>query len=192
MPVATSGTIDTSRELGRIKQELLDARERARRLCEGISAERWSMAPPAGGWSIGECLMHLNITSERYIPIVDEAIRDGRARGLVATGPPRRDFLGWLLGRILEPPYRIRTRTAASFVPQRIEAMAHVLEQFDYLQGELLVRLDRAAGLALEKLKIASPFNARMKYNLYSTFLLISVHQRHHLWQAEQVKRAIG
>ena len=66
--------------------------------------------------------------------------------------------------------------------------MPDVLERFDYLQGELLVRIDRAEGLPLEQLRIASPFNARLKYNLYSAFRLLPVHQRRHLWQAEQVR----
>jgi len=69
--------------------------------------------------------------------------------------------------------------------------MADVLERFDYLQGELLVRIDRAQGLPLERLRVVSPFNARVKYNLYSALKLIPVHQRRHLWQAEQVRAAL-
>ena len=57
----------------------------------------------------------------------------------------------------------MRSRTTAPFVPARIEPMPDVLERFDYLQGELLVRIDRAQGLPLEQLRIASPFNARVK-----------------------------
>ena len=90
-----------------------------------------------------------------------------------------------------EPPYRIKMKTSAPFVPERVEPMADVLERFDYLQGELLVRLDRASGLALDKLRVVSPFNARVKYNLYSAFRLLPVHQRRHLWQAQQVRLAL-
>jgi hypothetical protein len=108
--------------------------------------------------------------------------------GVRATAPLRRDLLGWLLAKWLEPPYRMRSKTTAAFVPVWIEPMADVLERFDYLQGELLVRLDRAQGLPLERLRVVSPFNAKVKYNLYSAFRLIPVHQRRHLWQAEQVR----
>jgi DinB superfamily len=187
MSVATVGP-DVSAELGQIKQELLDARERARHLCEGLTDTLWATPPGFGRWSIAECLIHLNITSERFIPIVDDAIREGREMGVRATAPLRRDLLGWLLAKWLEPPYRMRSKTTAAFVPVRIEPMADVLERFDYLQGELLVRLDRAQGLPLERLRVVSPFNAKVKYNLYSAFRLIPVHQRRHLWQAEQVR----
>jgi hypothetical protein len=187
MSVATVGP-EVSAELGHVKQELLDARERARRLSEGLAETLWSIAPGPGRWSIAECVIHLNITSERFIPIIDDAIREGREMGVRLTTPPRRDLIGWLLAKWLEPPYRLRSKTTAPFVPARIEPMADVLERFDYLQGELLVRIDRAQGLPLERLRVVSPFNAKVKYNLYSAFRLMPVHQRRHLWQAEQIR----
>jgi hypothetical protein len=190
MTVATTAA-EVSPDLGLIKQELLETRERARRLSEGLSDPLWAASPGPGQWSILQCLIHLNITSERFIPIIDDAIREGRAKNLQATAAPNRDLMGWLLCWILEPPYRMKTKTSPPFVPERIESMRDVLERFDYLQGELLVRLDRASGLALDRLRVASPFNARFKYNLYSAFRLLPVHQRRHLWQAEQVRAAL-
>jgi len=47
MSVATVGP-DVTPELGQIKQELLDARERARRLSEGLSDIVWGTAPAPG------------------------------------------------------------------------------------------------------------------------------------------------
>jgi len=41
--------------------------------------------------------------------------------------------------------------------------------------------------LDLGKLRIVSPFDPRIKYNLYSCLRLIPAHQRLHLRQAEQV-----
>ena len=69
--------------------------------------------------------------------------------------------------------------------------MSETLERFDYLQQEVQVRIDRSAGLAVDRLRMVSPFEARMKYNLYAAFSLIAAHQRRHLWQAEQVKKQL-
>ncbi len=41
-------------------------------------------------------------------------------------------------------------------------------------------------GLALDQYLIASPFAKNMRYNLYSALVLIAVHERRHLWQAER------
>ena len=78
--------------------------------------------------------MHLNITSERYVPLLDEALRSLRARGLLADGMLHRDFLGYVLSRFLEPPVRLRIATAPPFAGAD-RSLARVLERFDYLQG---------------------------------------------------------
>jgi len=192
MTLATGQVLELQPELVQLKQELLDARERARKVAEGLKPDHWGMRPPAGGWSIAECLMHLNTTSERYIPIIDEATRALRSRGLNPSGALRRDLVGWLLCTMVEPPVRVRVKTPAAFVPPRVDPMPEVLERFDYLQGELLQRLDRGNGLALDRQKVTSPFNARVRYNLYSNFRIITAHQRRHLWQAERVRAALS
>jgi len=192
MTVTTVRTIDLQPELVRLKQELLEARERARRLTEGLPASAWGAGTASGGWSIAQCLMHLNITSEWYVPRLDEALGSLKARGLLADGVLRRDLSGYLLSRFLEPPVRLRTSTPPLFSPAQIDPMADVLERFDYLQGELLVRLERGAGMALDRQKLRSPFSSAVRYNVYSAFCVITAHQRRHLWQAERVRGAMA
>lgn len=180
-------------QLARIKQELLDARERARRVAAGLTDEQWGRPPSPGSWSVAECLVHLNLTSERSIPIIDEAIATGRERNIEGTGPFRRGLLGWALIRYLEPPYRMKVvKTSEPFVPKRVEPMGETLERFDYLQLELQGRVDRSAGLDLNRLTVTSPFAEQVRYNLYVFFAALSAHQRRHLWQAEQVRAMIA
>ena len=188
MMVATAATAPLPAQLSRLKQEYLDARERARRLGEGLDAAAWAARPSDRQWSIGECLIHLNVTSEHYLPLIDDALREGRAKGLAGTGPFRRGLIGWTLETLLEPPYRIRLKTSPVFVPVKVEPMADVLERFDEYQTQLLARIDRSAGLALDRLTVVSPFDGRVRYNVYVAFRLVVVHQRRHLWQAEQVR----
>jgi len=35
--------------------------------------------------------------------------------------------------------------------------------------------------------RVTSPFNARVRYNLYACFTILPRHQHRHLWQAERV-----
>lgn len=173
-------------QLAQVKEELALARERARLLCKGLDEARWACRPSPARWSVGECLMHLNITSEQFIPLLDQAIRDGRARKVEGRPPHRLGLLSWALLKYMEPPYRMKTKTAPGFEPGRLEPMAATLDRFDYLQQEVQARIDRSAGLALDRLTLISPFDRRVKYNLYAAFRLIAAHQRRHLWQAER------
>jgi hypothetical protein len=186
--VTTTVVAQLPPQLLQVKEELLLARERARMLCKGLDEARWAARPSPAQWSVGGCLAHLNITSEQFIPLLDHAIRDGRARNIEGPPPYSLGLVGWALLKFIEPPYKMKTKTAPAFEPARLESMAATLDRFDYLQQEVQARIDRSAGLALDRLKLVSPFDSRVKYNLYAAFRLIASHQRRHLWQAEQIR----
>jgi hypothetical protein len=151
---------------------------------EGLPAAAWGTRPLAGSWSIAECLMHLNITSERYVPLLDEALRSLRTRGLLADGTLHRGVVGYMLSRFLEPPVRLKIATAPPFKPGQIDPLHEVLERFDYLQ-ELLVgwsaRRPRARPAAR---RVAT--GARLRYNLCGV-LCLTAHERR-LWPTERVR----
>jgi hypothetical protein len=49
-----------------------------------------------------------------------------------------------------------------------------------------------AEGLPLHRVKIVSPFNARVRYNLFSALSILPRHQHRHLWQAELAGRSLA
>jgi hypothetical protein len=85
------------------------------------------------------------------------------------------------------PPVRVRLKTIARFLPQSAAAPAVLVEEFDRLQTAQLDCLAQGDGLPLSHVRIKSPFNARLRYNLYACFTILPRHQHRHLWQAERV-----
>ena len=71
-------------------------------------------------------------------------------------------------------------------------AIAEVLPAFLVCQDELLALLSEARGLALDRIKISSPFQEKMRYSVWSNFVVGAAHHRRHLWQAERVADAIS
>jgi hypothetical protein len=175
-------------QLQSLKTELTEAQDRAHRLADGLTEERWRHRPDPDRWSIGEQVVHLNLTTRAYLPLFRQAAEEARSRGLTGDGPFRRDFIGWLLGRMAEPPVRVKVKTTARFVPGNLEPKEVVLGEFGRLQAEVVDFLPRAAGLAIDKVKITSPFDARIRYNLYSALRAFTAHERHHLWLGEQTR----
>jgi hypothetical protein len=174
-------------QLQALEAELDEATARAHRLVEGLGANGWTERPAPERWSPGEQIVHLNLASRAYLPLLRDAVARGREQGLVGEGPYRRDFLGWLLGRMTEPPVRLRVKTTAQFIPQAaLPPPAEVMRDFDALQEEVKAVLREARGLALDRIKVHSPFDPRLRYNVYSALRLIPAHQRHHLWLAER------
>ena len=178
-------------QLEQIDLELAQARRRAHEIATPLTAELWSAQPGVDQWSVAECLIHLNLTSRAFLPLIRDAISKGRDLKLFGTGPYRRDIVGWIVYWITDPLVRFRIKTTAPFVPARVEPRDRVLGDFDMLQQQVAGCVRDVHGLDLGRLRIVSPFDSRLKYNLYSCLRIIPVHQRRHLLQAEQVIRSL-
>jgi len=89
-----------------------------------------------------------------------ENAHNGARRRLSGTTEGRRRALC-----ALEPPPRFRFPTTAPFEPVNIAPVEQVLPRFLASQEELLGALEAAQGLALDRARLTSPFNARLRYS---------------------------
>jgi hypothetical protein len=175
----------------RAEHELNEATERARKLVDDTPARLFTVRPSVNQWSAAECLSHLSISTEKFLPVLRKAMDDARSRHLTADGAPRMDVLGRILRWFLEPPVRSRLKTKSAFVPKSIRAKAEALAEFTRWQKQLVDLLQSSSDMPIGRLKVVSPFDSRVKYNVYSAFMILTAHQRRHLWQAEQAVEAL-
>jgi hypothetical protein len=183
--------VSPASQLERISAELAETRRQVHEMAAVLGAERWSARPAPDQWSVAECLIHVNLTSRAFIPLIRDAIVRGHEQKLFATGPYRRDIVGWLLSWITEPPVRFGVSTTPSFVPAAPAPRDEVLGAFDTSQEQLIACVREADGLDLGRLRIVSPFDSRLKYNLYSCLRIIPAHQRQHLAQARRTMETL-
>jgi hypothetical protein len=186
-------------QLQAVVDEFDAASTRLHSLAARLDDAQWQRRAEAGRWSMAECVAHLNLTSQAFLPILDDAIARARrataGAGQRVDSPSlryRRDPLGWLLWKVIGPPVRIRTRTPPAFVPTGTATARQLIAEFDRLQHEQIARVRAADGLPLQRVKVRSPFDERVKYNLYACLTILPRHQHRHLWQAEQVRLALG
>ena len=142
--------------------------------------------PAARSWSVAQCLDHLNHSSDAYFPIWQHVISAAGPRSAELNAPYKVDFWGRLLSWILEPPPRTRSRTPPVFEPEDSIDLAHVLDGFLDRQQRIIATLRRCRGRAVDQIKIASPADRRIRYSIWSSFVILVAHQRRHLWQAQQ------
>lgn len=174
-------------QLEAVVREFRSAEARLRRLADAVPAGWWSRRADPARWSMAECVAHLNLTAAAFLPLIRTATAEARAIG----GPPparyRRDPVGWLLWRTAGPPVRHRVRTTAAFIPAEPGSEAGLLETFAARQVEQVEAVRHADGLPVHRVRITSPFNARLRYSLFSCLTILPPHQHRHLWQAERV-----
>jgi hypothetical protein len=175
-------------QLQAIADELHFATARLHALASATPDDRWGARHHPEQWSVGECVAHLNLTGQAYEPILRDGVARAKAAGPADPGRRyRRDFAGWVLWKMLPPPVRIRMPTPASFVPQGAIPKGPTVAEFERLQQGVLALLEEVDGRPMKEIKVASPFNAKMHYDLYSCFSVLAPHQHRHLWQGERV-----
>ena len=183
-----SPVVTLSPQLLDLRSQFEDCSVQVREMFSAHDEARLKQRPPKGGWCAAECIVHLTLTTGNYEPI----FQDGFARAVKGREPYVKDFKGRLLIWIMEPPYRMGVKTRASFEPVNVGPVAQVLADFLDSQKTMFARVERANGLALDQVKVASPFKESVTYNMYSLFWIIAAHQRRHIWQARQALKQLS
>ncbi|MFQ5740912.1 MAG: DinB family protein, partial [Acidobacteriota bacterium] len=73
-------------ELAKVRREIEDISAQASTLCGPLSKEELAWRPHTGRWSIAENLVHLQVTTDTFLPSVDRAIEAARKRRLYSQG----------------------------------------------------------------------------------------------------------
>lgn len=163
----------------------------AREVAEGLPPEDFDRRPEQERWSVAECLDHLNETARVYLPVITDAVEEARAKGLTRGKGEGRTLIGRIVVRMQEPPARFRTSTFEELEPTRGLDRDTVLEEFETLHEELIVRMNESGDLDRKKIKIRSVLDPRLRLSLGDWFAFLAAHGRRHVWQAERVRDSI-
>jgi hypothetical protein len=163
---------------------------RAHELVDSVDPATMNRVPPGGGWSAAQCIEHLNETARVYLPVLAEAIEQGRTGDPSGVGEGRT-----LLGRVVvwaqEPPVRFRFRTFDSIRPPNGDLdPAQIVADFETLHEELIVRINESGSTDRKRIRIRSVLDPRLKLSLGDWFAFLAAHGRRHLWQAERALEA--
>lgn len=183
-------TCRTARSLAELRSQFRQIADRASAAFGEMDEAVLVRRPVPERWSAAENLMHLNLSVDQFFPIWREALT-GMAR--TPRDNYRLDFWGRVVIWLLEPPPRFRLASAPKAAPVSAQDPPGVaLREFLTRQEQMLEMLDAAVGLALDEVKMRSPFDSRVRYSIWSSFCVTAAHERRHLWQAERALAAMG
>jgi hypothetical protein len=172
-----------------VQDQLRTALRRARTLVEGMEPAAITRRPGPDSWSVAECLDHLNETARLYLPEFAETIDRSRKEGRLARpGSSDRTLFGRFVVWTQEPPVRFRMKTLEGIRPRGEEDPVALLDTFEALHEELIVRINEASDLDRRRIRMRSVLDRRLKLSLGDWFHFMAAHVRRHLWQAERVR----
>jgi hypothetical protein len=173
-----------SGQIGAIVTELESASRRLRDLRATLPRHAWSERPGPGRWSPAECIAHLNLSSAAILPCLREALDAARACSTPVRSRYRVDAIGWLLGKLVSPRSPLKLVAPTAFAPDDCETVDCLVDRFEALQAALIALAREAEGLPIDAVSVVSPFDARIRTNLFAALTLVPRHQHRHLLQA--------
>jgi hypothetical protein len=170
----------------RLAFELSANDQTATSLLAGLTEEQLNWPPAPGSWSVGQCLEHLCITNEAYLPRITAALR-GKPDAPVERITPG-VFGRWFIRSFVEPSLQTKRISA----PAKIRPTSHVdLSVLDrFLASNKACRELIVGGRAknINQIRFWNPFVPGLRFTVGTGLEIISSHERRHLLQAERVR----
>ena len=170
----------------RLLAEFDAADDRAKALVSTLNPEQLNWWPQLGVWSVGQCLEHLSVTNEVYLPAITHSLEGkpaARAHEIIPGW-----FGRWFIKTYIEPsPQSKHAKAPRKIVPgARIEPS--VLDRF--LRGNQVARelVRQAGGNDVNRIRFRNPLVPIIYFTVGTGLEIVARHQRRHLLQAERVK----
>ena len=174
----------------RLVSELDAADRRAGSLAGSLSPEQLNWRPSPDAWSVGQCLHHLYVANEVYLPAITTSL-EGRPPSRVEEITPGW-FGRWFIRKYIEPS----SKSSRVRAPRKIEPAKYVepsvLESFlrsNRLARELVLR---ASDYDVNRIRFRNPFIPAIRFTVGTGLEILSKHQNRHLLQAERVRQSAG
>src|SRR5215468_5425416 len=155
----------------RLVEDLNASDERAEKLVGGLGAQQLNWQPGQGCWSVGQCLEHLCITNEAYLPAISAALKERPDAPVEQIIPGW--FGGWFIRNFIEPSPQGKRAPA----PGKIRPTAHVgfsvLDRFwsgNQACRDLIVRASRKD---VNRIRFWNPLVKGIRFTVGTGFSII-------------------
>lgn len=145
--------------------------------------------PSPKSWSILECIEHLNLYGNFYIPEIDNRIKNAKHK---AVANFKTGILGDYFAKSMLPKENLNTmNTFKNKNPNGSKLDKTILDTFSNQQQETLRLLNAAKHVNLNKTKTSITLTRWITLKLGDTFRVIIYHNQRHIIQAEKVLKSI-
>lgn len=150
---------------------------------QNLDDQRLNRPSDTGGWSVAQCLWHLNSYGDFYHPHLEKALKKAKSRP--ADGVFYDSWLGGKFARMMDPTTGKGTMRAfkAHVPPQKLDGHA-IMAEFIRQQETVLAHLGAARDRDLRSARIPISIMPFLKLPLGDVFRFLIAHDRRHVEQA--------
>jgi hypothetical protein len=179
-------------DLRTVVDELDRTDQQTRVMVAGLSETQLHWQPGGGtGWSVAQCLEHLAQATALYVPALQAAVRKAKTSPASKRKPIQPGWLGrWFISE-LEPPPRRKLKSPKKARPAAQPRGAEALTAFLAAHDQVRALVEEARDLDLNRIRFRNPFLRLLPWTVGTGLMIIGAHDRRHLWQAQQVLKAM-
>jgi hypothetical protein len=172
--------------------EQIDRCERdASQLVADMDDDSVNRPPPHGGWSVAQCLEHLALMNDFYLRGWESAVQEAGAAGRGPFRGIRPTPIGRWFVKSMEPPVRMKSKAIAAVVPGPRFGRAEIVARYQASHEGYRDLVRSAAAVDVNRIVRPNAIVKTVRMRLATVLLIIPAHDRRHLWQAANVKRAL-
>jgi hypothetical protein len=172
----------------RLIAELYAADQKAKELAFDLSPEQLNWHPRPGAWSVGQCLEHLCIANEVYLPAISASLV-GKPEGAVQD-ITLGWFARWFIRSYIEPSARSKRARAPKKIVPGTQVEPSVLDRFLRSNQAARELVHRARDYDVNHVRFKNPFIPLLRFTAGTGLEIVSKHEGRHLLQAERVKQS--
>ncbi|GEO11052.1 DinB family protein [Segetibacter aerophilus] len=158
----------------------------------------WQMTSPArllkqpaeNKWSLAQCLEHLNSYGHYYLPAIEKAIKTAKQNNWPSKEIFKPGRFGDYFTKLMMPDIQQKKMKKMSapknHTPTAALDSGKVLSEFISQQEKILVLLQEARKVDIEKAKVPVSIAKFIRLKLGDTFRFIIMHNYRHVLQAER------
>ncbi len=140
-------------------------------------------------WNILECLAHLNLYGNFYLPQIENKIKNTSTQADLAFKP---GLLGNYFAKAMLPkekPNKMKTFKNMNTLHTTLDKT--VIDTFISQQGKMLALLHEAGNVSLNHVKISTSLSSVIKLKLGDTFRFLINHISRHVNQIDRILKSI-
>jgi hypothetical protein len=175
------------------KQEFLEALQeqveshltQAAHVFQNLDEQVLNQRPEGGGWSISECLEHLNTYSRYYLPRLEEGLLKAGQSDTISF---KSSWLGDYFQKMMDPDRGSKKHKAACrHLPAIAKSGYGVVAEFIDFQERLCKVLIGYRVLDLNAVKIPTSLTSLIRLNAGDTIAFLITHDERHIRQANRI-----
>ncbi len=144
----------------------------------------WKQNPDS--WSILECLEHLNLYGDHYLPEIENQIKTSNTKSETEF---KSGFLGNYFAKSMLPKEKLnKMKTFKDKNPLNAKLDKSVIDKFIEQQVTLLDLLSQSRKVSLNKVRVQTSISRLIKLKLGDTFQFFINHIIRHLKQIERIE----